>query len=59
MDARYGLENDLYAEAGLERLLEPHEIWKHRQVRNSVIKWFAFEVEEFLAGRREKDRYGF
>ena len=50
----YDLENDLYAEADLERLLEPHETWKHRQVRNSVVEWFAFEVEEFLAGRREK-----
>ena len=50
----YGLENDLYAEADLERLLQPHETWKHRQVRNSVIEWFAFEVEEFLAGKRER-----
>ena len=50
----YSLENDLYEEADLERLLEPHETWKHQQVRNSVIEWFAFEVEEFLAGRREK-----
>ena len=50
----YGLENDLYAEADLERLLEPHETWKHRQVRNSVIEWFAFEVEEFLGERCER-----
>ena len=50
----YDIENDLYVQANLERLLEPHETWKHRQVRNSVIEWFAFEVEEFLAGKREK-----
>ena len=47
----YNFENDLYAEANLEHLLEPYEIWRHQQVRNSVIKWFAFEVEEFLAER--------
>ena len=50
----YGVENDLYAGADLERLLLPHETWKHRQVRNSVIEWFAFEVEEFLERKREK-----
>ena len=50
----YSLENDLYAEANLESLLAPHETWKHRQVLNSTIKWFAFEVEEFLAGRIPK-----
>ena len=50
----YSFENDLYAEADLERLLLPHETWKHRQVRNSVIEWFAFEVEEFLKGNRKK-----
>ena len=50
----YSFENDLYAEADLERLLLPHETWKHQQVRNSVIEWFAFEVEEFLERKREK-----
>ena len=47
----YNLENDLYAKAGLEFLLEPHEVWRHQQVLNSVIEWFAFEVEEFLMER--------
>ena len=46
----YSLENDLYADADLELLLEPHEIWRHQQVLNSTIEWFAFEVEEFLGG---------
>ena len=44
----YSLENDLYIGGGLENLLDPHEKWKHRQVLNATIKWFAFEVEEFL-----------
>ena len=44
----YSLENDLYIDGGLENLIDPHEKWKHRQVLNATIKWFAFEVEEFL-----------
>lgn len=47
----YSLENDLYIGGGLEDLIAPHERWKHRQVLNATIKWFAFEVEEFLGGR--------
>ena len=46
----YSLKNDLYADANLETLLEPHEVWRHQQVLNSTIDWFAFEVEEFLKG---------
>ena len=47
----YSLKNDLYADANLETLLEPHEVWRHQQVLNSTIEWFAFEVEEFLRGK--------
>ena len=50
----YSLENDLYREVDLEILLEPHETWRHRQVLNSTIEWFAFEVEEFLRGKPAK-----
>lgn len=50
----YSLENDLYVDANLELLLEPHETWRHRQVLNSTIEWFAFEVEEFLRGKPVK-----
>ena len=50
----YSLENDLYVEANLEILLEPHETWRHRQVLNSTIEWFAFEVEKFLGGKPAK-----
>ncbi len=44
----YSLENDLYIDGGLENLIDPHEKWKHRQVLNATIKWFAFEVEKFF-----------
>ena len=49
----YSIENDLYAgaEPSLENLMDPQEAAEHRQLLNTVIKWFAFEVEEFLAGR--------
>lgn len=49
----YSIENDLYAGAdpSLENLMDPHEADEHRQLLNTIVKWFAFEVEEFLAGR--------
>lgn len=46
----YSIENDLYAGADLERLLEAEEAEEHRQVLDSIIEWFAFEVEVHLAG---------
>ena len=46
----YSIENDLYAGANLENLLNADEAKKHRQVLDSIIEWFAFEVEEHLAG---------
>ena len=52
----YSIENDLYAgaEPSLESLMDPHEADEHRQVLNTIVEWFAFEVEEFLAGREYK-----
>ncbi len=47
----YSIENDLYAGAELEGLLDEHEVDEHRQALYAIIEWFAFEVEEFLAGR--------
>ena len=47
----YSIENDLYAGADLEKLLDVHEVQEHRQLLDSIIKWFAFEVEEYLEGR--------
>ena len=47
----YSIENDLYAGAELETMLEADEAKEHQQVLHSIIEWFAFEVEEFLAGK--------
>ena len=49
----YSIENDLYAgaEPSLENLMDPQEAAEHSQLLNTIIKWFAFEVEEFLTGR--------
>ena len=44
------IENDLYAGADLENLLNVDEVDEHRQVLDSIIEWFAFEVGEHLAG---------
>ena len=47
----YSIENDLYAGASLENLLNTDEVVEHQQVLASIIEWFTFEVEEHLAGR--------
>ena len=62
----YSIENDLYAGAELENMLDPDEAVEHQQNTtsdtshslyvvhqqvDSIIEWFAFEVEEYLAGR--------
>ena len=47
----YSIENDLYAGADLENLLDTNEVKEHQQVLDLIIEWFAFEVEEYLAGR--------
>ena len=47
----YSIENDLYAGANLERLLNADEVDEHRQVLEVIIEWFAFEVEEYLGCR--------
>lgn len=52
----YSIENDLYAgaEPSLENLMDPREAAEHKQLLDTIIKWFAFEVDEFLAGRDYK-----
>ena len=50
----YSIENDLYAGASLENLLNTDEVDEHRQVLDSIVEWFAFEVEEYLAGREPR-----
>ena len=46
----YSIENDLYSDADLERLLDENETEEHRQVVNAISTWFAFAVETHLAG---------
>ncbi len=50
----YSIENDLYAGANLENLLNADEAAEHQKVLDSIIEWFAFEVEEYLAGREAR-----
>ncbi len=53
----YCIENDLYegyVKDHLENLLETSEANKLRKMRDAVVEWFAFEVEEFRAGREHK-----
>ena len=45
----YSIENDLYAGADLETLLEAEEAQEHQQVLDTIVEWFAFEVEEWFA----------
>lgn len=47
----YSIENDLYAGANLEKVLNPNDVDEHRQVLDSIIEWFAFEVGERLVGK--------
>ena len=46
----YSIENDLYSDAELERLLNESETAEHQQILDSISTWFAFAVEEYLAG---------
>ncbi len=47
----YSIENDLYADSTLENLLDRNEKAEHSLVLQSLIEWFAFEVQEFRSGR--------
>ena len=47
----YSIENDLYVDAELENLLDAEEVQEHQQLLEAIVEWFAFEVEEYLAGR--------
>ena len=46
----YSIENDLYSDAALERLLDENDTAEHRQVLDAISTWFAFAVEAYLAG---------
>jgi len=47
----YSIENDLYTDAERENLLDAEEAQAHQKLLDAIAEWFAFEVEEFLAGR--------
>ena len=40
----------MYSDADLERLLDADETVEHQQILDSISTWFAFAVEEYLAG---------
>lgn len=46
----YSIENDLYSDADMERLLDDNDTAEHQQILDSISTWFAFAVEEYLAG---------
>ena len=46
----YSIENDLYSDANLERLLDKNDLVEHQQILDSISTWFAFAVEAYLAG---------
>ena len=51
----YSIENDLYSFTDLESLLDPlSEMENHRKVLDTIIEWFAFEIQEHRAGRYSK-----
>ena len=52
----YCIENDLYEgfAKDLEDLLEDPEVTDFEDMRDSIVEWFAFEVEEFKAGRQHQ-----
>ncbi len=50
----YSIENDLYSDADLERLLDENDTAEHQQILDAISTWFAFAVEEYLAGNAPK-----
>ncbi len=43
----YSIENNIYAGSALEELLDKDERNDFKKVLDSVIEWFAFEVEQY------------
>jgi hypothetical protein len=46
----YSIENDMYIGSVLESLLEPSEEIEFRRELDLIAEWFAFEVEQHIAG---------
>src|SRR5262249_26254837 len=47
----YSIENDLYDGSQIESLLEAAEKSRYSNLLTVLSRWFAFEVQEFKAGR--------
>jgi hypothetical protein len=47
----YSIENDLYAGSEIESLMEEAERSRHARLVVIACQWFAFEIQEFQAGR--------
>ena len=47
----YSIENDVYQDADLERLLNDKERTDHQVIINELCRWFAHQVGEFLYSR--------
>jgi hypothetical protein len=50
----YSIENDIYAGSILEELLDKEEYNDFKKVLESVISWFAFEVEQYRSGKEHQ-----
>jgi hypothetical protein len=46
----YSIENDVYEDANLERLLHEDEVGNHAAMIRELSRWFAFQVERCLQG---------
>lgn len=46
----YSIENDLYSDSNLERLLDENDSSEHQEILDAISVWFAFAVEEYLTG---------
>ncbi len=54
----YSIENDIYTGSDVEKLLEAAEREKFIELLKLLCNWFAFEVEEYLAGRESCEASG-
>ncbi len=51
----YSIENDIYAGTTIfDDLMEEDELEKFNEIMNDIIKWFAYEVQQFLSNNSYK-----
>lgn len=48
--AGYSIENDLYVDANIERILDKNELDQHKTFIAEICRWFACEVEKYKSG---------